>query len=207
MPFCLEVPALENTSVFSRMGAVPANSSAAEGYAGAADAGDDWQIARDRVLLYLRLLDTPPVPALSIALAVLRRAMRQCEKSNDCLPTKTAMLTLREVLSEQNLHPDTWWPFGDRDKIFGTTASTIAGNEAAGGLPESAALPNSLPVTPPIARGRMLPEFIDRKPVRSFFAKLFRRRPNAGRAVSKKTPPGPQSVVPADRRPGVRNEP
>jgi hypothetical protein len=190
MPFCLEVPALENKSVFSRMDAAPTNSSAAESYAGAADGGDDWQNARDRVLLYLRLLDTPPILALSIALAVLRRAVRQCEKSTGCLPTKTAMLTLHEVLSEQTLHPDTWWPFGDRDKIFGTTAPTIAENGTAGGLPEPAALPNSLPVTPPIARGRMLPEFIDRKPVRSFLAKLFSRRPKAGRPVSKKNTAG-----------------
>jgi hypothetical protein len=80
-------------------------------------------------------------------------------------------------------------------------------NEIAGFLPETAALSGGLPVTPPLKRGHMLPEFIDRKPVRSFLGRLFGRRTEPDRTVSNRRSKVPQRTVASGHPPEVRDEP
>ena len=186
--------------------AAPSNASTPEVYSGATDEWTNWQNARDRVLLYLRSINMPPILGLSIALDVLRRAVKKCEVSTQYYPTQAAMLSLREVLTERNLYPETR-AFWDHRKIFCTTESTIPLNETAGFLPEIAALSGGLPVTPPLKRGHMLPDFIDRKPVRSFFGRLFGRRTEPDRPVSKRTSKVPQRMAASGQPPEVKDEP
>ena len=186
--------------------AAPSNTSTPDIYFGATDECTDWQNARDRVLLYLRSINMPPILGLSIALDVLHRAVKKCEVSTAYYPTQAAMLSLHEVLTERNLFPETR-AFWDRRKIFCTSESTIPLNETAGVLPEAAAFSGGLPVAPPLKRGHMLPDFIDRKPVRSFFGRLFRRKKGPDRPVSKRTPKVPQRKVASGQPPEGRDEP
>jgi hypothetical protein len=186
--------------------AAPPNSSTLEAYSGASDECTNWQDARDRVLLYLRSLNMPPILGLSIALDVLHRAVKKCEISTEYYPTQAAMLSLREVLTERNLCPEPR-AFWDHRKIYCTAESTNARIETAGILTETTALSRGLPVTPPLKRGHMLPEFIDRKPVRSFFGRLFRRSTEPDRADSKRKPKLPQRMVASGQPPKVRDEP
>ncbi|MGD8970850.1 MAG: hypothetical protein PVG01_05545, partial [Desulfobacterales bacterium] len=95
----------------------------------------------------------------------------------------------------------------DHRKIYCTAESTNARIETAGILTETTALSRGLPVTPPLKRGHMLPEFIDRKPVRSFFGRLFRRSTEPDRADSKRKPKLPQRMVASGQPPKVRDEP
>ena len=184
----------------------PSATSTPKIYFGATDECADWQNARDRVLLYLRSIYMPPILGLSIALDVLRRAVKKCDVSTEYNPTQAAMLSLHEELTERNLFPETW-AFWDRRKIFCTSESTIPLNETAGILSETAALSGGLPVAPPLKRGHMLPEFIDRKPVRSFFGRLFRRTQGSDRPGSKRTSDVPQRMVASSQPPEVGDEP
>jgi hypothetical protein len=205
-----EVTVLKNQSVYPDIeppaDAAPSNTSTPDIYFGATDECTDWQNARDRVLLYLRSINMPPILGLSIALDVLHRAVKKCEVSTAYYPTQAAMLSLHEVLTERNLFPETR-AFWDRRKIFCTSESTIPLNETAGVLPEAAAFSGGLPVAPPLKRGHMLPDFIDRKPVRSFFGRLFRRKKGPDRPVSKRTPKVPQRKVASGQPPEGRDEP
>jgi hypothetical protein len=186
--------------------AAPLEASTPEVYSGGIDECTNWQNARDRVLLYLRLLNMPPILGLSIAIDVLRRAVKKSELSTEFYPTQAAMLSLQEVLAERNLYPQTR-AFWDRRKIFCTSESTVPLKEIAGFLPETTAHPGGLPVTPPLKRGHMLPEFIDRKPVRSFLGRLFGRRTEPDRTVSKRRSTVPQRTVASAQPPEVRDEP
>jgi hypothetical protein len=210
MVFCPEMTVLKSQSVYPDIeppaDAAPLEASTPEVYSGGLDEYTNWQNAHDRVLLYLRSLNMPPILGLSIALDVLRRAVEKCELSTEYYPARAAMLSLHEVLTERNLYPETL-AFWDRRKLFCTAESTIPLNEIAGILPESAALSGGLPVAPPLERGHMLPELIDRKPVRSFFGRLFRRGTDPYRAGSKKRSKVPQRMAASGQPPEVRHEP
>jgi hypothetical protein len=210
MVSCPEVTVLKSQSAYPDIepstDVAPSSTSTPEVYSGATNASANWQNARDRVLLYLRSFNMPPILGLSIALDVLRRAVEKCDVSTQYYPTQAAMLSLREVLTERNLYLETR-AFWDHRKIFCTTESTIPRNETAAILPETAALYGGLPVTPPLKRGHMLPDFIDRKPVRSFLGRLFRRRTKSDRPVSKRTSKVPQRMAASGQPPEVRNEP
>jgi hypothetical protein len=205
-----EVTVLKPQSVYPdiepRADAAPLEASTPEVYPGGIDECTNWQNARDRVLLYLRSLDMPPILGLSIAIDVLRRAVKKSELSTEFYPTQAAMLSLREVLTERNLYPQTR-AFWDRRKIFCTSESTVPLKEIAGFLPETTAHPGGLPVTPPLKRGHMLPESIDRKPVRSFLGRLFGRRTEPDRTVSNRRSKVPQRTAASGQPPEVRDEP
>jgi hypothetical protein len=210
MVSCPEVTVLKNKSVYTDFeppaDVAPSNTSTPELYFGATDECTNWQNARDRVLLYLRSINMPPILGLSIALDVLRRAVKKCEISTEYDPTQAAMLSLHEVLTERDLFPETR-SFWERRKIFCTSESTNPLYETAGILSEAAAFSGGLPVAPPLKRGHMLPDFIDRKPVRSFFGRLFRRKKEPDRPVSKRTPKVPQRMVASGQPPEVRDGP
>lgn len=210
MVSCPEVTVLKNQSVNPDIeppaDAAPSSSSTPDAYSDATDECTNWQDARDRVLLYLRSINMPPILGLSIALDVLRRAVKKCDVSTEFNPTQAAMLSLREVLAERDLFPETR-SFWDRRKIFYTSESTVPLNKTAGILPETAAFSDGLPVAPPLKRGHMLPDFIDRKPVRSFIGRLFQRNTEPDRPGSKRTTKVPQRMVASGQPSEVRDEP
>jgi hypothetical protein len=210
MVSCPEVTVLANQSVYPDSeppaDAVPSNASTPEVYSGGENGCTNWQNARDRVLLYLRSLNMPPILSLSIAIDVLRRAVEKCDISSDHYPTRAAMLSLHEVLTERNLYPETR-VFWDRRQLFCAAESTIPLNEITGVLPETAALSEGLPVTPPLARGHMLPELMDRKPVRSFLGRLFGRSTEPGRSGSKRSSQMPRRMAASGQPPEVGDEP
>jgi hypothetical protein len=209
MVSCPEVTVLKNKSVYPDIkppaDAAPSNTSITEIRFGATDECTHWQNARDRVLLYLRSINMPPILSLSIALEVLRRAVKMCEESTAYRPTQAAMLALHEVLTERNLSPETR-AFWDRSQVFCASESTVPLNETARIHSESAAFSGGLPVAPPLKRGHMLPGFIDRKPVRSFFGRLFGRKKGPDRPVSMRTRRAPQRRVASGQPPEVGDE-
>lgn len=187
-------------------GAAPVDAAAPDIYPAASEGCSNWQDARDRVLLYLRSLDLPPILGLSVALEVLRRAVEKHGQTPEYHPTQAAMLALRDVLTEHRLDPQAraLW---DRNRRVCPTGPADLTDEAAELAPVPAVPAADLPVTPPLVRGPMLTEFIDRKPVRSFFGRLFRRTPASGRPVLKKPPRMSPNKLAGGRRPENRDEP
>jgi hypothetical protein len=178
------------------MESAPIEAPASTAYDAATEGGDEWHDARNRVLLYLRALGMPPIMSLATALDVLRRAVPECEKSAGCPPVRRAMQALCDVMAERQLDPHTrtFWDCG---------AALCAGENASigrstAGADRKAIFHTDLPVMPPLNRGHMLPDLIDRKPVRSFLAKLFRRKtPSSNRPAPKRTP---TDACPKERR-------
>jgi len=85
--------------------------------------GRDWQIAQERVLLYLRTLEIPAQEALEVGLQALRRAEKSSSETAAENPAATAMHALRDILSERtpNLlgRPAGWLPAGGDPRIPG----------------------------------------------------------------------------------------
>ena len=90
----------------------------------------DWQIAGDRVLLYLRCLSFPELQALDLALRALKEAERNIIQGSGNSPVAEAMQTLLHLLKEQK-------PGVSSDSVW-------------------CELP--MPSTPPIHRLHMIPE-------------------------------------------------
>jgi len=103
-----------------------------------ASAAEGWQIARDRVALYVTALDLPPFKGLELALESLKRSG----------PTDVteAMRTLRELLAEHGLDR------GIRDGEGRHIASV-----------------------PPLNRGVMVAEPLERAPWKSALGRFLRR--------------------------------
>ncbi|MFZ0614373.1 MAG: hypothetical protein WAM73_19170 [Desulfobacterales bacterium] len=186
--------------------AAAVDAAAADIYSRSPNGCSNWQDARDRVLLYLRSLDLPPILGLSVALEVLCRAVKKCEQATEFHPGQAAMLALREVLTEQHLDPqarELW----DRDRIACPAEPAVATDAAAEMSRPPVVRASTLPVTPPLARGFMLTELIDRKPVRSFLGRILGRRTASGRPVLKKPPPVSPKGLAGGRRPEAGDEP
>jgi hypothetical protein len=60
---------------------------------------EQWQKAQQRVFLYLRLMNLPPLDGLEVALQTLKRA-RQAPPG-EASPLRKSMHALRQVLSER----------------------------------------------------------------------------------------------------------
>ena len=93
-----------------------------------------WQIAGDRVLLYLRCLNFPETRALDLALRALKEAERNIIQGSGNSPVAEAMQTLRRLLNGQK--------------------TGVAGRDHF--LSVRCELP--MPSTPPIHRLHMIPE-------------------------------------------------
>jgi hypothetical protein len=68
------------------------------------DAIIDWELAQDRVLLYLRALNVGPDKHLTLAMQAYERAGTQA-KTNRKAVTE-AMISLRQILVERNIIPE-----------------------------------------------------------------------------------------------------
>lgn len=133
----------------------PAVKAVAENRAGERSEADrHWQMAGDRVMLYLRCLHFPAPQALELALAALRAAERTTRPGSGNSPVAEAMQALHRLLGEQ------------RSGIFGHDHSTINRCE------------DFAPPWPPLHRLPMIPEEMASAHWRSLLAnilKIFRR--------------------------------
>jgi hypothetical protein len=67
----------------------------------ASDEDRAWQLAQDRVLLYLKTLGVPARLSLELALEVFRRSEHEQQTAGGFAPTQTAMRALRVLLAER----------------------------------------------------------------------------------------------------------
>ena len=66
------------------------------------DASDRaWQLAQERVLLYLKALGVPARLSLELALEALHRSQQNQQTAGDLEPTRAAMRALRVLLAER----------------------------------------------------------------------------------------------------------
>ena len=109
---------------------------------------EEWREARERIMLYLRLLNAPARVGLEIALEVLTIAQEEKIESNRDIPVSSAMQVLKRTLAHQGLFssegPDygKWFRYGPEDQ----------------GYLDDLDRPEKLRFMPPINRGRMKPE-------------------------------------------------
>lgn len=78
----------------------------------ATDAGKDWEPAQDRVLLYLKALNVGPDQRLILAMQAYERAVRQAKSGRAAV--RAAMISLRQIMAERNLVPDSDIDFSAR---------------------------------------------------------------------------------------------
>ncbi|MFH1480556.1 MAG: hypothetical protein ABIG67_04760 [Pseudomonadota bacterium] len=109
---------------------------------------EEWREARERIMLYLRLLNAPARMGLEIALEVLTIAQKEKIGSNRDNPVSSAMQALKRTLAHHGLFssegPDygKWFSYGSGDQRY------LDGLD----------LPEKLRSMPPINRGCMKPE-------------------------------------------------
>lgn len=100
-----------------------------------------WEMAEQRVLLYLQALDCPPIRRLELALMALRRARGEGDRRGGEQPVAVAMNALRTIL-------------GERSSLEAVGADMCL--EKGGGISEG------LSSMPSLNRGHMLPEYVER---------------------------------------------
>ncbi len=138
----------------------------------------DWHLARRRIMLYLELLEVDPIAMLEVAHLALKRAICDYkEKGPDYpQPTAAAMAALRAVLS-------------DRKTANGDLQARPGGPKFTGSLkyvphpphhtpPEASRTVGrpsmlALPIMPPLDRGHMVPEKVNRLTLKSLLAILW----------------------------------
>ena len=143
--------------------------------------GEEWELAQQRVLLYLHALDVPVVQRLELALEVLKRAIRNASDPDHAHPVAIAMRILHQLITEQDLHNSTKIAFqlqSRSDRLLSPRASSGMLHEKREGQSathDGQYVSSSLVVAPPMSRSPMVPENIDRKPWRRFFSNRFGR--------------------------------
>jgi hypothetical protein len=143
----------ENKGPLRRNGCIPYASSEEIEARESAD-NQAWQMAQDRVLLYLKTLGVPARLSLELALEALRRSEYDQQAASGFNPTKAAMKALRAVLAEQ--------------QPPGSEPGVVPGFQ------------NTIPVSPLLNCGSMTPAAMDRRLWRalvSWMTKFFRTTP------------------------------
>jgi hypothetical protein len=129
-----------------------------------------WSSAQERVLLYLKALDVPAVEALKLALKALKQASSQTAQSSEIDHTAAAIKALRDLLQGKEAsseEDDGKYPLRSWAFIPAESEKDPLGNGS------------EIVASPPLNRGSMVPGEFDRKPWRSFFAKIFNSRKKA----------------------------
>lgn len=128
------------------------------GRRGVLDGG--WQTAQDRLLRYLRALDVPPIQSLSLAQEALGRAMLKTPLGAN--PVEASMAALRALLTERGVSPDACLSGILQTPGRKPSRMTCGRNT----------FPAALSTAPPVNRGAMVSEDLDRKPWLSFFHRI-----------------------------------
>ncbi len=141
----------------------------------------DWDLAEERVLLYLRALRIPAPRRLKLALEALERAAAdEAAGRQEPLVTR-AMQVLRALVTEQELSAmqNLAGQFQDRrEQVQSRQPAPQEVPETADGaaaVQNRAAAAGTLRVAPPVKRAAMVPGHMDRKPWRSLLSERFRR--------------------------------
>jgi len=121
-----------------------------------------WQVAQQRVLLYVRSLNLPAQKTLELALESLRRAKNESTHSSGADVAATTMRALHELMAEQGIQP--------LERCLRQGA-------------DSASRALEITSMPPLNRESMVPEVIDRQPWFSFISSGFKRRRRGGRGI------------------------
>lgn len=114
------------------------------GSASSLGAGLERQVALQRVMVYLRALNLPPVLSLELALEALRKAGDVWSSDHEGNLASSTMQTLWRILASRGIRSNVPW----------------GGEGYVGGIGVSA----GPPVVPPLFRRSMLPEELDRRP-------------------------------------------
>lgn len=115
----------------------------------------DWQVAQQRVLLYLQTLHTSAPKTLELALEAFKRAGGESYRTCGGHPASGTMRALRGLMSEYCLNPI--------ESCFGQQ------------LGEGNTVSKGIRPMPPLTRGVMVPEEIDRRPWFSSLARCFKK--------------------------------
>ncbi|MFH0814259.1 MAG: hypothetical protein V2A69_15700, partial [Pseudomonadota bacterium] len=113
----------------------------------------DWQVAQQRVLLYLQTLRTPAPKTLELALEAFKRAGDKSYRGVH--PASDTMRALRGLMSEYCFNPI--------ESCFGQQ------------LGEGNTVSKGISPMPPLTRGSMVPEEIDRRPWFSSIARCLKK--------------------------------
>lgn len=104
-----------------------------------------WRKAQQRVSLYLRLMNLPPLESLEVALQTLKRARQD---PDEALPLSKSMRVLRQVLNEREDGPRKAPGAGDLLELMRNPSPAALGPGSCRGM-------QSCPL---VNRGFMLPE-------------------------------------------------
>jgi hypothetical protein len=124
----------------------------------ASPAADAWELARQRVLLYLRALNVPAENSSALAAEILQRAEQARGQSPDTHPAALAMQALHCLFSQQ------------MTSVLPDSADTRSLSRNVHGIP------SDIESMPPLNRSLMFPVEIDRNPWYTIFAKKILRR-------------------------------
>jgi hypothetical protein len=110
----------------------------------------DWELAQDRVLLYLRALNVAPQQRLTLAMQALERARTRAESNRAVVPE--AMISLRQILVEHEI-------VSASEVDFSTRSWCAWARRCADHLPETSCCSGADPVSalaaPPVRRQSM----------------------------------------------------
>lgn len=143
--------------------------------------GEAWDLAEQRMLLYLRILNVPVVQRMELALEALRQAAADPAMFRGEHPVPCAMRILRGLIAERNsfTSQDITRRLQQRcEQVKGLKAHRQAVPEPPSDPDATQDLPadaDTVVVAPPLQRSCMVPGHIDRKPWRSFLADRFGR--------------------------------
>lgn len=147
------------------------------------DDGIEWQQARDRALLYLKGLGVNPLKSLEITHEALKRAALDFASGAEPPhhPIPAVMQALRDILSKRNMEMCTLFENGLRsDRKFETHLLDSTESDRSEGRDRFAIrrMPNNarLPVMPAMARGKMLPEKMERALLKNLLALISNRK-------------------------------
>jgi hypothetical protein len=116
------------------------------------DARKDWELAQDRVLLYLQALNVAPQQRLMLAMQALERARVRAESNRAAVPE--AMIALRQILAECQIVPESEVDFSARTwcKWARRCVDHLRENSCCSGAASVSAL-----AAPPVRRQSMRP--------------------------------------------------
>lgn len=168
--------------------------------------GEAWDLAEQRMLLYLRVLNVPVVRRMELALEALRSTAADSAQTQWRHPVLRAMRILRALIAEQNLSTsqDIVRRVEHRcEQVKGSKVLRLNVRKAPGGpaVKQDITTPAGiLVVAPPLLRSAMVPDDIDRKPWHSIldgcFGRLRRKDVERGAIKQRKERQCKQNNVP-----------
>lgn len=142
--------------------------------------GKDWEMAADRLLLYLRLLNIPVLSRLELVFRALEATSRDTGFNDHHHLVAQSMRNLRRLLAEKNLLTQGGFPeVGSECQSLPCIGFLHGKFLEPGGIRRRQANDDlqspPLVIAPPLNRAPMTSDDIDRTPWSSFFRKRLKR--------------------------------